>query len=424
MLRSRFVNGWKVVLVAASAIATPIAVQFGIEATALSSLAPPKHTKIAVLPRIDSDPFALLEELPTAPPSATLPTLVESGNAKVEARVKALAAELGRMWTRDPELLVRAIENAAKSVLSPPPDTLLLAIAHAETNGHILDVSEAGAVGLSQATPIAYREEGFTGALYVTDDYLIGARAYIMKKPLGDADTIASLVIEKSRPGTRERARKLLASAKRLRRVGVDDLQLLRPYATDTFFQRIEAADRHNAAVLRDLQHLLDNGDMAEIRSFRDRIRDDYRAMKRLQVEAWSEYQRDLIEERDRRLESRYRMNASVVKSADAYEAGDWLGQTFDERFSPTAMARFLVVHLERKTNEARKLKRPRGRTVEQLTAGLYNGGSHNVQRMIAGLITRLPETEKYMRKVPATRSRLDAIVAGSGSGNAIRTLR
>ena len=39
-----------------------------------------------------------------------------------------------------------------------------------------------------------------------------------------------------------------------------------------------------------------------------------------------------------------------------------------------------LVVHLDRKTNEARKLKRPRGRTVEQLTAGLYNGGSHNVQ--------------------------------------------
>ena len=38
--------------------------------------------------------------------------------------------------------------------------------------------------------------------------------------------------------------------------------------------------------------------------------------------------------------------------------------------------------------------------------------------------IAGLPETEKYMRKVPATRSRLDAIVAGSGSGNAIRTLR
>ena len=163
-------NGWKVVLVAASAIATPIAVQLGIEATAISSLAPPKHTKIAVLPRVDGDPVALLEELPTAPPSATLPTLVESGDAKVEARVKALAAELGRMWTQDPELLVRVIENASRSVMSPPPDTLLLAIAHAETNVHILDVSEAGAVGLSQATPIAYLEEGFTGALFVTDD--------------------------------------------------------------------------------------------------------------------------------------------------------------------------------------------------------------------------------------------------------------
>jgi hypothetical protein len=424
MVRSGFVNGWKVVAIAACAIAIPIAVQFGIEETVISSLTPPKHTKIAVFPRIDGDPVALLEELPTAPPSATVPTLVESGDAAVEARVKALAAELGRMWTRDPEQLVRAIENATKSVSSPPPDTLLLAIAHAETNGHILDVSEAGAVGLSQATPIAYLEEGFTGALFMTDDYLIGARAYIMKKPLGDADTIASLMIERPRPATLERAKKLLSAAKRLRRVGVDDLQLLRPYASEGFFQRIEAADRHNAAVLRELQRLLDEGDLIEIKRFRDRIRDDYRAMKRLQIVAWKEYQHDLIEERDRRIESHYKLPASVVKSADAYEAGDWLGETFDERFSPKAMARFLVVHLDRKSNEARKLKRPRGRTVEQLTAGLYNGGSHNVQRMIAGLITRLPETERYMRKVPATRSRLDAIVAGSGSGNSIRTLR
>jgi len=423
MLRSGFVNGWKVVLIAVSAIATPIAVQLGSDATAVSSLAPPKQLRPVAKQAIEADAAALLEELPTAPPSATLPTLVQSGEAAVDARVKALAAELGRMWTRDPEQLVRVIENATRSSSSPPPDTLLIAIAHAETNGHILDVSEAGAVGLAQATPIAYLEEGFTGALFMTDDYLIGARAYIMKKPLGDADTIATLVIEKPRAATRERAKKLLASAKRLRRVGVDDLNLLRPYAPDAFFTKIEAADRHNAAVLRELQGLLENGDLADIKRFRDRIRDDYRRMKRLQVDAWSEYQHDLIEERDRRIESRYRMQASVVKSADAYEAGDWLGETFDERFSPTAMARFLVAHLERKTEEARKLK-TRGRTVEQLTAGLYNGGSHNVQRMIAGLITRLPETERYMRKVPATRSRLDAIVAGSAPGNAIRTLR
>ena len=222
MLRSGFVNGWKVVLIAASAIATPIAIQLGIDAIAVSPLAPPKHIGTLAPQASETDPAALLEELPTAPPSATLPTLVQSGDAAVDARVKTLAAELGRMWTRDPEQLVRVIENATRSSSSPPPDTLLLAIAHAETNGHILDVSEAGAVGLAQATPIAYLEEGFTGALFMTDDYLIGARAYIMKKPLGDADTIATLVIERPRVATRERAKKLLASAKRLRRVGVD----------------------------------------------------------------------------------------------------------------------------------------------------------------------------------------------------------
>jgi hypothetical protein len=41
------------------------------------------------------------------------------------------------------------------------------------------------------------------------------------------------------------------------------------------------------------------------------------------------------------------------------------------------------------------------------------------VKRMLAGLIRTLPETEKYMRKVPATRRRLDGAIAGE-----MRTLR
>jgi hypothetical protein len=380
----------------------------------------PPH-RPASLPRIDGDPVALLEELPLAPPSATTPTLVESGDEKIEARIKALARELGRMWTRDSEQLVRVIEEAVGSAESSPPDTLLLAIAHAETNGHILDVSEAGAVGLAQATPIAYLQEGFTGKLFITDDYMIGARAYIMKKPLGDADTIATILIEKR--NSRERARKLLRAAKRLRRVGVSDLELLRPYADEAYFDEIEAADEHNAAVLRRLQRLIDAGSTAELKTFRDRVRDEYRAMKRLQVEAWSRYQRALVFERDYRLQQHYRMPASIIKSADAYEAGNWLGDALDERFSPNAMARFLVAHLDRKSDEARKIKSRGRRSVEELTAGLYNGGSHNVQRMLAGLITRLPETEKYMKKVPRTRNRLE-IVAGSSPGNSVRTLR
>ncbi len=421
------VNGWRFALLPISVgAALGAALFFVVRAGSIEPLPPPHRP--GTWPQIGGDAVALLEEMPTVPPSAQTPTLLEKGDEAVEARVKALAQELGRMWTRDSESLVRVIENASLSAESKTiPDTLLLAIAHAETNGHILDVSEAGAVGLAQATPVAYLQEGFAGPLFVTNDYLIGARSYIMKKPLGDADTIASLMIERPRTGTRERAKKLLAAAKRLRRVGVEELDLLRPYAPGLFYDKIEAADEHNKEVFRELQKLLDSRDLAAMRRFRDRTRKEYRAMKAEQVAAWSAYQREMIAERDRRLASHYTVDLKIVKSADAYEAGEWLGKTFDERFSATSMARFLVAHLERKANEARALK-VRGRNVEELTAALYNGGSHNVRRMLAGLITRLPETEKYMKKVPATRRRLDRraeeLAAGGLVDGTVRLLR
>jgi hypothetical protein len=58
------------------------------------------------------------------------------------------------------------------------------------------------------------------------------------------------------------------------------------------------------------------------------------------------------------------------------------------------------------------------------MTAALYNGGSHNVKRMLAGLIRTLPETEKYMRKVPATRRRLDSVIAGVPLDKPVMALR
>jgi hypothetical protein len=422
------VEGWRFALLPISVgSALGVALFMTVRAASIEWYPPPDRP--AVMPQIGADAVALLEDLPTVPPSAETPTLLESGEEAVEMRVKALAEELGRMWTRDSENLVRVIENASRAAAeSTVSDTLLLAIAHAETNGHILDVSEAGAVGLSQATPVAYLQEGFDGPLFVTNDYLVGSRAYIMKKPLGDADTIASLVIERRRSGTLERAKKLLVSAKKLRRVGVEELDLLRPYAPDAFYQKIEAADAHNKAIFRELEKLLARNNHAELRQFRDRVRKEYRAMKAEQVASWSAYQRELIVERDRRLSERYHgVDLKIVKSADAYEAGEWLGKNFDHRFSPSAMARFLVVHLERKATEARTLK-ARGRNVEELTAALYNGGSHNVRRMLAGLITRLPETERYMRKVPATRRRLDRraeeLAAGGLYDGTVRLLR
>src|SRR5215212_10288677 len=193
------------------------------------------------------------ESLIAAEPSAEVPTLVEASDAKIEIRVKALAREMADMWTRNPEELVVVIDDAARSMPSAPSVTLLLAIAHAETNGKILDVSEAGAVGLAQATPIACRQEQFDGPLFVTKDYLIGSRAYILKKPLGDADTIASLVVAKDDAKARAKAKRLLKSARDLRREGIDELELLAPYASKKYFAAIESMDEHNVAALKKL---------------------------------------------------------------------------------------------------------------------------------------------------------------------------
>jgi len=351
-----------------------------------------------------------LPEPPPAEPSQATPTLVEVASLKIDRRIDALARELSHMWTRNPEELVTVIDDAVQNDPGSTSVTLLLAIAHAETNGHILDVSEAGAVGLAQATPIACRQEQFEGPLFVTRDYLIGARAYILKKPLGDADTIASLVVAKDNPKTRAKAKTLLQSARDLRREGIDELDLLKPYASKKYFAGIESMDEHNVDVLKKLGKLLSHGSRAELRTFRDDARHEYRALKQTQLASWKRYQDDLIEKRDRMIEDHFGMRASYVKKNMPYAASDYLGAALDERFSARKMAAFLVRHLDRKATEARKLARSPSK-IEEMTAALYNGGSHNVKRMLAGLIGSLPETERYMKKVPATRRRLDAVI-------------
>jgi hypothetical protein len=352
-----------------------------------------------------------------------VPTHVQVSQEKIDVRIQALAHEMAEMWTRNPEELVVVIDDAARSMPSAPSVTLLLAIAHAETNGKILDVSEAGAVGLAQATPVAYRQENFEGKLFVTKDYLVGSRAYIMKKPLGDADTIASMVVDRDDAKTRKRAKKLLRSAMELRREGLDELDLLEPYASAKYFANIRRADRHNREVLQKLDRLLAKGSRAELRAFRNSVRTEYRSLKQTQIAAWKRYQVELAKKRDRMLEKHFGMNATVVKKTMAYEASEYLGEHLDERFSAKKMSTFLVRHLERKTEEARKLAKSDASDaeVEAMTAALYNGGSHNVKRMIAGLIRHLPETERYAKKVPATRRRLDGVIMGEGG---VRTLR
>jgi len=376
-----------------------------------SMLAPPR--KLAPPPIVIPDP-------PPAEPSSEVPTLVQVSQKKIDSRIDALAREMADMWTRNPEELVVVIDDAARSMPSAPSVTLLLAIAHAETNGMILDVSEAGAVGLAQATPVAYHQEEMDGKLFVTRDYLIGSRAYIMKKPLGDADMIASMIVDKDTPARRKKAKRLLASAKTLRREGIDELDLLAPHASKKYFADIKKMDDHNKAVLSRLGRLLDKGSRAQLRAFRNETRKEYRALKEKQMTSWVRYQKELIAERDRMLEEHFGMDDQLVKRTMAYEASEYLGENLDDRFSAKSMARFLVRHLDRKSTEARQLARNE-REIEGMTAALYNGGSHNVKRMLAGLIRTLPETEKYMRKVPATRRRLDSVIAGE---NGVRTLR
>ncbi|HXG58333.1 MAG TPA: hypothetical protein VNL91_04880, partial [Thermoanaerobaculia bacterium] len=356
-----------------------------------------------------------LPDLDPPEPSSAVPTLVRAGEQEIEERVRAYAGELAKMWTRHPEELVDVVAHAATKAGGSQPVSLLLAIAHAETNGNILTVSEAGAVGLAQATPVAIQQEAVPGKLFVTNDYLVGARAYITKKPLGDADTIASIVLLHDTPKTRARAKRLLKSAMALRREGLDELDLLAPFAPDVFFTRIEAADRHNRAILGRLERLLAKGSRAEIRGFRNEVRREYRALKAMQVASWKQYQRDLAARRDAMLERQFGRDADFVRREMTYEAAEYLGEHLDVRFSAKRMAEFLVSHLERKVTEARKLASSE-REIESMTAALYNGGSHNVKRMLAGLIGSLPETQKYMKKVPATRRRLDA-VAGSAFG-------
>ncbi len=379
-----------------------------------------QHASVLRPPHRPAPAPAFVPEPPPAEPSSEVPTLLQVSNEQTDLRIKALAREMADMWTRNPEELVVAIDDAAQSMPSAPSVTLLLAIAHAETNGKILDVSEAGAVGLAQATPVAYLQESLAGKLFVTKDYLIGSRAYIMKKPLGDADTIASMLVDKDTPARRKKAKRLLTSAKQLRREGIDELDLLAPHASKKYFADIKRMDEHNKAVLRRLGRLLDKGSRAQLRAFRNETRKEYRALKERQITSWARYQKALIAERDAMLEEHFGMNHQTVKRAMAYEASEYLGEHLDDRFSAKSMARFLVHHLDRKTGEARKLARSE-RDVEKMTAALYNGGSHNVKRMLAGLIRTLPETEKYMRNVPATRRRLDSVIAGD---NGVRTLR
>lgn len=346
--------------------------------------------------------------------SVFIPSVVQSQSTVLSWRGEILADELSRHWTRDARQLVSVIEEAVQESPGSPDITFLLAVAHAETNGKVLIVSEAGAVGLAQATPSAYLREGGSGKLFVTPDYLLGSLAYILKKPLGDADTISSLVIERYDDSTMEQAKLLLNAAFKFRREGIDELGLLDAFGGDDFAAEILAHEDHNLEVLRELEGLLYGcASPLEYMYFRERIHEEYEAMKRQQRISWRRYQADLTASRDALLTMSFSDDPRSVQSQSAYEAGELLARELDERFSPRSMARFLRDHVLTKMDQAYELGIPQ-QELERVTAGLYNGGSHNLLRMRTGLIRNLPETDNYMRKVPAMRARLDEALASA----------
>lgn len=328
-----------------------------------------------------------------------------------DAQRASLAAELNRWVTRHPRMLVDTIAELAETQPLPLPPTYLLSIAWAETRGKVLAVSPAGAAGLAQATPAAYLLEGFDGKLYVTNQYLIGTRAYIMKKPLGDVMTINDLLLKRNTPANRTRAKELLAHAVELRQEGMDELEALRPVANDVFFEKIAAADAHNRRTLEELDRIIARGaPRAQLVSFDKRVSREYRDLMTLQRVSWERYGKQLESRRDALLRAKYGKDPVKVIQSNPYEAGEYLGETLDARFSPTKMATFLAAHLSTKQKQALELGAPADK-LDEWTAALYNGGAVNLRRMEVGLIGTLRETQKYMKLVPSRSEQLERAI-------------
>ncbi len=357
---------------------------------------------------------ATSEGAPVTGPVLSSPEPAETPAPPLSAAERArMAAELQRLKTRDAKQLVEVVSQAAEEAGSVVPPSFLLAIAHTETHGDVLAVSPAGAAGLAQATPAAFMMEGVEGPLFITNDYLMGTRAYIMKKPLGDALNITERVLDGE--ATLPQALELLETARALRRVGVEELEALAPRAPELFMQRVRAADARNEQALDELGRLLSEGAPRQaLDGFREGLQSDFDAAMDEQQVRWMRYAEALKAERDRVLRAHFGQDPAKVMAQRRYEAGEVLGAKLDARFSPTKMALFLTRHLETKRQQA--LEAGIGADeLEVWTAALYNGGRVNVLRLRSGLIRSIRETRDYMKKVPEMRQRLERVAGATG---------
>lgn len=189
----------------------------------------------------------------------------------------------------------------------------------------------------------------------------------------------------------------------------MDELEALRPVANETFFERIAEGDAYNLATLQELERLIDRGaPRAALQRYRTRVQRDYTYLRNLQRGGWAKYEQALTAQRDKLLQQRFGQKPATVIQTRPYEAGEYLGEVLDARFSPTQMAEFLAAHLETKQQQARELGVAEER-LDAWTAALYNGGAVNIKRMRAGLMASLTETQKYMKAVPARMARLES---------------
>ena len=236
-----------------------------------------------------------------------------------------------------------------------------------------------------------------------------------------DELTISGRLLKKNTPAERKKARELITHAIDLRTEGMDELEALRPVANETFFRKIAEGEVYNLKTLEELETLIERGaPRAEMLRYNKRVQRDYTYLRNLQRNGWAKYEKSLTARRDALLKTKYGQSASKVITTRPYEAGEFLGESLDARFSPTHMAKFLAAHLETKQQQARAL----GIADENLdawTAALYNGGAVNIKRMRAGLIGSLTATMTVDQRPQGSQMRSCAARMPSSGSSGLR---
>ena len=342
---------------------------------------------------------------PIADPSPQ-PIVITNSIDNIEYDVDKILYEFKKLQVRDPERLLSTVMQAQAVSDNSSPLSTLLSLAVTETHGKILAVSSSGAVGLAQAMPLEILRSGLQPLVIGADDAL-GMRAYVAKKPLWDVCVITDLLINNIDCLAAEiKAFELLSAAKELRREGFMDIYDYAAIMPPEYLAEAELLDQHNLEIIEELEGLMStNAQPDQLIEFRRRIYREYRALYDIQKNAWNNSQANLIRQRDNLLYAKYHQESKIIMKNNQYAAGEYLAGALDIRFSPSAMAPFMISHFDQKLNEAREL----GLNDDQLQLAIraYNGGWLNVLRSKSGLIS-LPENDNYLSRVQNLSAKID----------------